>query len=648
MVDDPLGNILVERQFLDIDECRGLLATAISENLFLEEILIRENRFSHRKLLTIIENEFFCPAADLEDPPYDPALLSLIPRSVAERMPAYPMRMDNKTITVAFFKPNDRPHDTISVLVGKTVSPQVALRHDLNNAIHRGYDRLEREFSGKKPEKISKTFQEKLFQKESGNIGGAALFSFDREEKQSTITLLDKIINQASNLGVTDIHFEPKENELALRFRLDGVLFKAATLPRDLSAPLVSRIKIIGGMDIAERRMPQDGRHTIKTGEKLLDLRISSVPSQFGEKIVIRLLSKTAGLLKLDDLGVPPVVREGYQEAVKNPQGLYLVTGPTGSGKTTTLYATLDAIDYVSVNVMTLEDPIEYTLPGITQVQIHEDIGLTFAAGLRHFLRQDPDVILIGEIRDAETVAIACRAAMTGHKVFSTLHTNDAAQVIPRLVDMGAPPYLVAATLRGILAQRLIRLLCRNCKEAYIPNYSERTILGNSKIEKIYRAHGCDMCSGTGYKGRMAIFEYLSITDNILKLIYDRTSSFAVRHAARQNGMIPMAEFAKQSVLNGMTSIAEIQRAVLSDEGHEQMCRHCGQIVSLDFVVCPFCQKVLKEKCMGCGHPLDPTWGACPNCGTEIDSELRKTYCPHCQAPLTGKRESCPFCGGGL
>jgi type IV pilus assembly protein PilB len=648
MVDDPLGKILVERQFLDIGECRELLSTAILEDCFLEEILIRENRFSRRKLLTIIENEYFYPAADLEEPFYDPDLLSVIPRTLAVRLPAYPVRIDDKIITVAFFYPDDKSREAISAIASRRVSPLVALRHDLRDTINRSYDRLEREFSALEPQVDNKMNQNKPDHREPAGNFSTILLSLSQADKQSMITLLDKIIDRAVTLGVTDIHVEPKKKGLDLRFRIDGVLFNAAKLPGDLSSPLVSRIKILSGMDIAERRLPQDGRHTLKRGEKFLDLRVSSVPSQFGEKIVIRILNKTAELLKLDDLEIPPAVREGYQEAVKSPQGLYLVTGPTGSGKTTTLYATLQAIDRESINVMTLEDPIEYSLPGITQVQIHEDIGLTFATGLRHFLRQDPDVILIGEIRDAETVAIACRAAMTGHKVFSTLHTNDAAQVIPRLVEMGAPSYLVAATLRGILAQRLVRVLCRDCKEAYAPNYSERTILGNSKVEKLYRSRGCRKCSGTGYKGRLAIFEYLSITENILKLIYDRTSSFAIRHAARQNGMITLTEFAKQAVLNGKTSVAEIQRAVFSDEGREQLCHHCGQVVSLDFAVCPFCQITLKEKCSGCGHPLDPTWEACPNCGTEIESELRKTYCPHCQAPLTGNRESCPFCGGGL
>ena len=647
MIDDPLGSILVERKFLKVEDCQQLLATAVSEGCFLEEILIRERSFSRKELLKILENEYFLPAADLEDPPYDPTLLSKVPRRLAAKLLVFPVGMEDQTITVALFHPDEKARKGISATIHRSLRCLVALRHDLRNAIERHYGRMERECSALEHKDGGAVEQASANRPQAG-IGAAIQLSFKKGDPEAAIKLTDEIIEKAAKLSATDIHLESKEKEMVLRFRLDGVLYKAAALPGDMSASLISRIKILGGMDISERRLPQDGRHTIRKGEILFDLRISSIPSQFGEKIVIRLLSKNLGLLELDNLGMPPAVREGYGEAVKSSQGLYLVTGPTGSGKTTTLYATLNALDCGSVNVVTLEDPIEYTLPGITQVQVHEEIGLTFAAGLRSFLRQDPDVILIGEMRDAETVTIACRASLTGHKVFSTLHTNDAAEAIPRLMDMGVPPYMIANTLKGVLAQRLIRVLCQHCKEAYVPNQTELAILGYARIERIYRAQGCPRCSHTGYNGRMAIYEYLPISENIHKLVYDHASSFAVRYAARQNGMIPLSEFAKWAVLNGTTSVAEIQRTVLSEQGREQICRHCGQVVSLDFLVCPFCKKVLKEKCVKCDHPLESTWEVCPNCGAEIESEMRKTYCPHCQAPVDSKRESCPFCGGGI
>ena len=328
--------------------------------------------------------------------------------------------------------------------------------------------------------------------------------------------------------------------------------------------------------------------------------------------------------------------------------GISVLVGPTGSGKSTTLYATLNAIDREVVNVVTLEDPIEYQLPQITQVQINEDAGMTFASGLRSILRQDPDVILVGEVRDRETVEIACRAALTGHKVFSTIHANDTCQVVTRLIDMGTAPYLITATLKGVLSQRLVRTLCERCKVTYQATETELAILGYPKIEKLHRGKGCVHCSETGYRGRMALYEYLRIEDNLHRLIIDRASPYTIRHAAQRNGMVLMADFAKRAVLEGITTVAEIQRAVLADEAKEQLCHNCQRVVNLDFAVCPFCQHILKEKCHSCGSPVEAGWEACPNCGDEIEREWKKVHCRHCLAPVDPHLGSCPYCGGGL
>jgi type II secretory ATPase GspE/PulE/Tfp pilus assembly ATPase PilB-like protein/RNA polymerase subunit RPABC4/transcription elongation factor Spt4 len=559
------------------------------------------------------------------------------------------VQQDGQSAQVAFADPTSAlAREAVALALTRRVTPMVALRHDLRETITRRYDGLAHDLATSERRGDNGAPRVPPGARKPAARGAELRLSLTKDDERSMSALVDKVLDDAAARAATDIHIEPKEKELVVRFRLDGVLFRVATLPRDLAPSFVSCVKILGGMDIAERRLPQDGRHSLKKGDTVLDLRISSIPSQFGEKIVIRLLTKAKGLLDLDTLRMPPAVREGHAELIHSPQGLYLVAGPTGSGKTTTLYATLNALDYESVNIVTLEDPIEYSLPGITQVQVHEDIGLTFGAGLRSFLRQDPDVILVGEIRDAQTVEIACRAALTGHKVFSTIHTNDAAQAVPRLVDMGVPPYLIAATLRGVLAQRLVRVLCQACKEAYEPTQAELAVLGYPKISQLFRGRGCQACSGTGFKGRVGIFEYLPVLENIVKLIFDRASSFAIRHAARHNGMIPMSEFAKRAALSGATTVAEIQRAVLADEGREQLCRKCGQVVSLDFAVCPYCQTVLKETCRGCSHPLDLEWEACPRCGQEIESESRSTFCPHCQAPVGPGRDGCPFCGGRL
>jgi type II secretory ATPase GspE/PulE/Tfp pilus assembly ATPase PilB-like protein/RNA polymerase subunit RPABC4/transcription elongation factor Spt4 len=331
-----------------------------------------------------------------------------------------------------------------------------------------------------------------------------------------------------------------------------------------------------------------------------------------------------------------------------SPLGFYLVTGPTGSGKTTTLYATLSALDRESLNIITLEDPVEYTLPGIIQVPINEEAGVSFASGLRSILRQDPDVVLVGEIRDLETVEIACRAALTGHKVLSTIHTNDACQAVTRLLDMGTAPSLITATLRGVMAQRLVRKICEGCKEPYEPNETERAVLGYPKEAEIYRGAGCEKCAGTGYSGRMAVFEYFKLEESLHRLILDRASPYAIRNAAQKNGMILMSEFAKKAVIEGKTTVSEIQRVIFSAEGKEQLCENCQRVVAIDFSVCPFCQHVLKESCQGCGAPLDPSWEACPKCGREVDREWKKIYCRRCLAPVEADWTSCRYCGESL
>jgi type II secretory ATPase GspE/PulE/Tfp pilus assembly ATPase PilB-like protein len=420
---------------------------------------------------------------------------------------------------------------------------------------------------------------------------------------KSPVAIVDEILAAAVRHGATDVHIQPEETELLVRFRLDGILRTVAHLSGDVMSGTVSRVKILAGMDIAEHRVPQDGRHSFTVDDVQLDLRTSALPSQHGEKIVIRLLHRDMTLLDLDKLHMPPGIRDPFADVIRSPLGFYLVTGPTGSGKTTTLYATLASLDREELNIITLEDPVEYSLPGTTQVQIREESGLTFASGLRSVLRQDPDVVLVGEIRDLETLEIACRAALTGHKVLSTIHTNDACQSITRLLDMGAPPYLITATLRGVLAQRLVRVICEGCRETYAPTDTEIALLGYPKITELTRGAGCARCGGTGYKGRQAIFEYLAIEDTYHRLILDRASSTAIRHAAQRNGMLLMSDFAKKAVLDGRTTVAEIQRVIFSSENKDQLCPNCERVVAIDFAVCPFCQK-----------PVETYWNICRNC----------------------------------
>ncbi len=615
----------------------------------MEEALLELGIFTADQLLEILENHYFCPALRLNNLAYDACVLSIVPRKMAERHMAFPVDWNGEVLQVAFAQPdNRRSIEDIRIITNKTIKPVVALRHEIWNAIKKHYQQLDAEMSASENTSRERAAPGiKQAQRPAVSVNKYNLQLSDLDGKEPSV-LVDEVIRAAFESEVADIHFEPGENDYRIRFRLDGLLQKVAGLPVELVPSVSSRIKILSGMDIAERRLPQDGRFTVRFNKEALDLRVSCLPSQYGEKLVMRLLTKRADLMILDNLNMPAPVRQDYDEAIRNPQGFYLVTGPTGSGKTTTLYATLNALDKATTNIVTLEDPIEYSLDGITQVQIHEEIGLTFAAGLRSILRQDPDVILVGEIRDMETVEIACRAALTGHKVFSTLHTNDACQAITRLIDMGVPPYLIAATLNGVLAQRLVRCICTECPESYAPNETELAALGHPHVDSLHRGRGCAHCSGTGYRGRMAIFEFLRLDESLHRLIIERASPYAIRHAAQRKGMLLMTDFAKRAVLEGRTTVAEVQRAVLIDDGKEQMCLNCKRVVSIEYSVCPFCQHVLKEKCAHCGSPVESSWEACANCGQEIEREWQKLYCRHCLAPVSPHWETCHYCGGNL
>jgi type IV pilus assembly protein PilB len=642
---DALAKILVDRKLLGANETARWLQTAEEEGRFLDEILIREEVFSRTQLLEILENHYFCPAMDLQAWQFNAGPLLLIPEQLAKRHLAFPVGSDESSLRVVVADPDDtRAAEALQLAARRQLQKSIGLRHDLKQSIEQHYTRLQRERSAAKPSGNGKGLKREAAPV-AAQVSSSSIQRLNLNGKQP-VAIVDAVIDAAARLEASDIHIQCGEQELAIRFRLDGILQTIARLPKEMAPGVTSRIKVLGEMDVAERRLPQDGRHTTRKGQHVFDLRISCLPAQFGEKVVIRLLSKNVNLLKLENLKMPASVEKLYQDMINLPQGFYLVTGPTGSGKTTTLYATLNAIDRESVNVITLEDPIEYTLEKITQVAIHDDIGLTFAAGLRSILRQDPDVILVGEMRDVETVTIACRAALTGHKVFSTLHTNDTAQAVTRLLDMGTPPYLITATLRGILAQRLVRRICEHCKETYPINETEWAILGYPKVKELHRGAGCEQCGNAGYKGRMAIFEYLRVEDHMHRLILDRASPYTIRHFAQRSGMLLMSDFAKRAVLEGKTTVPEIQRAILSEEGKEQLCQKCQRVVNLDFTICPFCQHVLKEKCVGCGNPVEANWEACPTCGHEIDREWQRLHCRSCLAPVDGHWEKCPYCGG--
>jgi len=381
------------------------------------------------------------------------------------------------------------------------------------------------------------------------------------------IKLVNLIIWNALQMRASDIHIEPFENQLLVRYRVDGVLHEASSPPANLHAAIISRVKIMADLDISERRTTQDGRIQIKLGSREIDIRVSIMPTVWGENVVMRLLDKTALMLDLTDLGFEQGILKTYEEIIQSSHGIILITGPTGSGKTTTLYSSLSLLNTQDVKIVTIEDPVEYQIAGINQIHVNPKVGLTFASGLRSILRQDPDKVMVGEIRDLETAETAVQASLTGHLVFSTLHTNDAPSAVTRLIDMGVEPYLITSSVIGIVAQRLVRVLCPNCKEAYETDseeYIERLMLPEDSVKKgtqtYYKAVGCEECRGTGYKGRISLFELMLTTEDIKKLTLERAASYIIKKQAVNDGMITLQQDGWKKACDGITTIEEVMR----------------------------------------------------------------------------------------
>ncbi len=400
---------------------------------------------------------------------------------------------------------------------------------------------------------------------DSGTTGGKDLSAHDLESmagQTPIIRFVNLVIGQAIRDKASDIHFEPFEHEFKIRYRIDGALYEMAPPPPHLALPIGSRIKVLAGLNIAERRIPQDGRIKLTIGGRQVDLRVSTLPTQFGESIVLRVLDQSAVQLDISALGMPTDVYDGINEIIKRPNGIFIVTGPTGSGKTTTLYSALRVINTPDLKLLTAEDPVEYEIEGIMQVPVNHNVGLSFAAALRSFLRQDPDVIMLGEIRDLETAQIAIQAALTGHLVLSTLHTNDASGAVTRLVDMGVEPFLIASSLEAVLAQRLVRRICKSCRTAYEPPAVLLQQLGIDPVDignrEFFYGKGCDICSNSGYKGRMGVYEWLRMSEGVRDLVVSRASTLVIKQKALEQGMRTLRDDGLRAIFDGATSIEEI------------------------------------------------------------------------------------------
>lgn len=488
----------------------------------------------------------------------DMAAANLITPEIAQKYKLLPVRIRDGKLLVAMSNPNDIiAIDDLELITGYEVQPIIVMDRELNIAIE--------QFTN-----MSKNIEQQAeFQKEEEEEDRIDSIDDEVNEKPA-VQLVNQILNQAVRANASDIHIEPQEKYTRVRFRIDGVLHEILQAPLKLHPTIVSRIKVMGGMDIAERRIPQDGRTTIRVADKTVDIRIATLPSAFGEKVTLRLLNRSSKMLTLEELGFHNRQLQLYEETIRLPYGFLLITGPTGSGKSTTLYATLAKLNSPDKNIITLEDPIERRMEGLNQIQVNVRAGMTFASGLRSILRSDPDIIMVGEIRDMETAKIAVESALTGHLVFSTLHTNDAPGAVTRLGEMGVEPFLTASSLIGVLAQRLVRVLCPQCKKPYVMSREEILksvpdfpIGPDEKYVTLYRPVGCMSCNHTGYRGRKGVFEFLRVTESIQKMILNKASANEIRETAMREGMNTLRQDGLMKVKQGLTSMEELLRVVI-------------------------------------------------------------------------------------
>jgi len=561
-VKDDIGQKLLDAQLIDENALVKAAQQQKSTGGSLSGNLVKIGAITEEALLDFLSRHFGAPPIDLKGYEPDPALIRLIPGDVATKFMALPVSRTGRRLVVAMGNPtNIFAIDDIKFITGYEVEPHVATESSLKRAIDRAYD------SAGTMADVMKNMEEDVAVVEEDDQEEVGLSGAD---EAPIVKLVNSLIADAVRKGASDIHIEPYERSMRVRFRIDGVMQEMMAPPFKFKAAIISRLKIMAELDIAERRVPQDGRIKMKVLNRAIDLRVSSLPTIFGEKIVMRILDKANLNIDLEKLGFEPASMREFVAAIANPYGMVLVTGPTGSGKTTTLYSALSRVSTPEVNVMTAEDPVEYNIDGINQVLVNEDVGLTFAAALKAFLRQDPNIIMVGEIRDIETAGIAVKAALTGHLVLSTLHTNDAPSCVGRLIDMGVEPFLVASSVNIVLAQRLVRRVCTHCRQQVQLNEEVLRELqldpAEAKKGTIYEGKGCVECSNTGYRGRQGVYEVMPMSSRLRELVLDRASANEIKKLAIGEGMLTLRRDGLEKLKRGLTSVEEILKETASDK----------------------------------------------------------------------------------
>lgn len=546
-----LGDLLVESKLISAEQLQLALKEK-DDGQRLGDALLQRGYITEQQLIEVLEFQLGIPHVSLYRYPFDIKLFTIVPKEMAKRNLIIPLKKDGEKLFVAMADPMDFfTIDDLRLSTGFHIETAIATKDDILRAINKYYD-------------MDEGFEELL-----GNPANTEDVQGEKivDQDSPIVRLVNQVLNDAAAMKASDVHIDPHETKVIIRYRVDGVLRTERTLPKHMQNVLIARIKIMANLDITEHRIPQDGRIKINLDFHPVDLRVSTLPTIYGEKVVMRLLDLGSSLNDLNKLGFNKVNLQRFTEMIEKPTGIVLITGPTGSGKSSTLYASLNRLNNEDVNIITVEDPVEYQLEGINQIQVNSNVGMTFATGLRAILRQDPNIIMVGEIRDKETVEVAIRASLTGHLVLSTLHTNDSLGSITRLLDMGVEPFLVASSVIGIVAQRLVRRVCRDCTETHGPSKREIEIFARRgmKIEKIVRGRGCSSCNMTGYKGRVAIHEILVIDDAIRRVIMNGESFSKLRDIAVNNKTIFLIDDGLLKVKQGITTTEEVLRVAIPD-----------------------------------------------------------------------------------
>jgi len=554
---DKLGDILVRDGLITADQLKRALAEQKNSGMRLGYTLVKLGFVEETEITKMLARQYRMPAVDLSRFEVDPKILKLISADIASKYAVLPLKREGRTLTIAIADPNNvAAIEDIKFITRCDIFPVIAGEYTLRNAIDKYYQQSDAQLASllKSVADENADDLEVVSEQQDEEVKASEL-----AEDAPVVKLINGLLTDAVKRGASDIHIEPFEHEMRVRYRVDGALQEVMRPPVKMRAALTSRVKIMAQLNIAERRVPQDGRIKLKMGARVIDFRVSTLPVLFGEKIVLRILDKGNLTFDLSKFGFEPKAEADLMRAILNPYGMVLVTGPTGSGKTTTLYSALSKINTIEVNIMTAEDPVEYNLMGINQVLVRNEVGMTFAAALKAFLRQDPNIIMVGEIRDLETGSIAIKAALTGHLVLSTLHTNDAPSTVTRMVDMGIEPFNVASAVNLIVAQRLVRRICVDCKQQHDYSDEEMHAFGIDRDQgPFFKGTGCDTCNGTGYKGRQGIYEVMALSSQLRRYILKGASTEELREVAVSEGMLTLRMDGLVKIKKGVTTLEEV------------------------------------------------------------------------------------------